>query len=135
MSWAGRGAGGRGATPRTRSLTHLVRQVAPGGTLPRAVPGTSGTGTFPIGASYCNGWCPQRWESPGSKSWYAFMSAGIHFDGMKAPRVCYTDIKKNENAAEVENCTCPKFSLYGQTDPPRGTRLRRQVAPRGSLRL
>ena len=53
MSWAGRGAGGRGATPRTRSLTHLVRQVAPGSTLPRAVPGTRGTGTLPIGACYC----------------------------------------------------------------------------------
>ena len=57
MSWAGRGGAAAKAQHRgARSLAHPpVRQVAPGGTLPSAVPGTPGTGTFPIGACYCNG--------------------------------------------------------------------------------
>ena len=36
--------------------------------------------------------------------------------------------------AQAESYPCPKIYLYGQTDPPRVTRRRRQVAPRGSLR-
>ena len=50
------------------------------------------------------------------------------------PRLWQTDIKKHENEAQAESCPCPKISLYRQTDPPRVTRRRRQVAPRGSLR-
>ena len=45
------------APPRPRGPWPIrrVRQVARGDTLPRAVPGTPGTGTFPIGACYCIG--------------------------------------------------------------------------------
>ena len=45
-----------------------------------------------------------------------------------------TSTMVDEYEAQAESYPCPKISLYGQTDPPRVTRRRRQVAPRGSLR-